>query len=229
MSNNNPVLKKNTLKQQKEKEIFTSEEKVIKQQPKHHDLRQDKRALRRARTGTAQPARNKIVMRAQGLNTNPARSQNNSTPARQTVQVCLWVKPIVKENLESLAKSEGITVSAAGAALLERALQTNIDMQYGAIFEPMIERAIGKHLRQRDTRLIALLVRIAFDSGQTRSIVTNILGLQPDITPDLLRDIILESDRRAKLNISRKTPQMTELMETLQKLFFEQNREEGSN
>jgi hypothetical protein len=102
-------------------------------------------------------------------------------------------------------------------------------MQYGAVFEPMIERAIGKHLRQRDTRLIALLVRIAFDSGQTRSIVTNILGLQPDITPDLLRDIILESDRRAKLNISRKTPQMTELMETLQKLFFEQNREEGSN
>jgi hypothetical protein len=69
-------------------------------------------------------------------------------------------------------------------------------------------------------------VRIAFDSGQTRSIVTNILGLQPDITPDLLRVIIDESDKRAKTNITRKTPQMEELITALSKWFFETNREE---
>jgi hypothetical protein len=233
MSNTTHFSKKNTFKQQNQQNIFLSKKKVTKEQKTHHDIRQDKRALERARTASQQPARNYIMMRAHGLGTNPARSQNANSPARHTVQVCLWVKPIVKQSLERLAGSEGLTVSSVGAALLERSLQTTIDMQYAAIFEPMIERAISKHLRQRDTRLISLLVRIAFDSGQTRSLVTNILGMQPEITPELLRDIIVESDRRAKLNIARKTPQMTELMENLEKLFVEQGRgdnsEEGSN
>src|SRR5512132_1890020 len=99
-------------------------------------------------------------------------------------------------------------------------------MQYSSFLEPMLERAINKHSRQRDTRMISLLVRIAFDSGQTRSIVTNILGLQPDISPELLRDILSESDKRAKANIGRKTPQMQTLLETLEKLCFEQEQKE---
>jgi hypothetical protein len=47
------------------------------------------------------------------------------------------------------------------------------------------------------------------------------LGLQPDITPELLREIITESDKRAKGNITRITPQITELIEALEKWFFQ--------
>jgi hypothetical protein len=91
----------------------------------------------------------------------------------------------------------------------------------------MFERILDRYLNSRDSRVISLLVRIAFDSGQTRSIVTNILGLQPDISPELLRDIIAESDKRAKANIMRKTPQVTELIESLEKWFFEQRKGES--
>ena len=83
-------------------------------------------------------------------------------------------------------------------AFLRRALRQDIDLQYTATLEPIIEAVLAKYLNNRDSRIISLLVRIAFDSGQTRSIVTNILGLQPDITPDLLRDIIAESDKKEK-------------------------------
>jgi hypothetical protein len=81
-----------------------------------------------------------------------------------------------------------------------------------AVLEPVIENILKRYLNNRDTRIISLLVRIAYDSGQTRSIVTNILGLQPDISPELLREIIAESNEHAKLNITRKTPQITELL-----------------
>jgi hypothetical protein len=183
----------------------------------HPFLRQDKRAKESARIASSHPAPLEKLMRAQRSNTKTARSQNHSVPKRRTAQLTLWVKPIVKEELERLSVHDGLTVSAAGAALLERALQTNMDVRYGALIKPVIERAISSHLRKRDTRLISLLVRIAFDSGQTRSIVTNILGIQPDITPDLLRDILSESDTRAKSNITRIGPQLTELIEALEK------------
>jgi hypothetical protein len=218
--------KKNTFQQQKPEQIFSSKNKPLVEQKKHHDIRQDKDRPPRDRTGTSQPAPHNIMMRSHGLSTNPARSQNKNVPKRQTIHLTLWVDPIIKEELERRAKSNGVSISSIGGHLLQQALQTTIDMQYGSIFEPMIERAISKHLRRRDTRLISLLVRIAFDSGQTRAIVTNILGTQPGISPDLLREIIEESDRRAKLNIASKTPQITELIDTLEKLFLEQSRQE---
>jgi hypothetical protein len=230
MSNTNQIQKKNTSGQQNQAHIFSIKNKPLIEQKTHHDVRQDKDRVKRDRTGTSQPAPNKIMMRSHGLSTNLVRSKNNNKPKRKTIHLTLWVDPIIKGELERRAKSNRVSISQIGGHLLQQALQTTIDMQYGSIFEPMIARAIGKQLRQRDTRLIALLVRIAFDSGQTRSIVTNILGTQPGISPDLLREIIEESDRRAKLNIARKTPQMTELMETL---VVEQNPDQsggkGSN
>lgn len=150
-------------------------------------------------------------MRSHVSNNTVTRAQNKPTPRRQTVPLTIWVKPIEKEDLQRIASAEKVSLSQAGRTLLRKAMQTRIDMQYSSFLEPMLERAISKHLRQRDTRMISLLVRIAFDSGQTRSIVTNILGLQPDISPELLIDILSESDKRAKANIGRKTPQMQTL------------------
>jgi hypothetical protein len=216
MADYKPVRNANTTVAQQSETIFKQETSYEKQKQEHHVLRQDKRALQRARMRLDQPAPPENVMRAHGTDNNIHRSQNYSTPTRQTAQVTLWVKPIVKAELARLAAQEGLTMSAAGAALLEKAVQTNIDMKYGPLLEPVIERILTKLMNARDSRIISLLVRIAFDSGQTRSIVTNILGLQPDISPELLRDIIAESDKRAKSNIMKKTPQITELTEALE-------------
>src|SRR5437016_4441326 len=101
---------------------------------------QDKPRPPRARTTSPQPAPLKKVMRPHETNSNPARSQKRSVPKRKTVHLTLWVKPVVKAELQRRAAREGVSVSATGAAFLEKALQADIDMHYGAMLEPIIER-----------------------------------------------------------------------------------------
>ena len=150
------------------------------------------------------------------MSTTHSRLQNRPTPKRKTVKLTVWVKPVVKAELERIAEQEGLSVSATGAAFLENALQAHVDMQYSSLLQPIIEQAIRKQMRSISTRLAWLLVRVAFDSGQTRSLVTNILGRQSGVTPDMLKTILDHSSKTAKGNITRKTPQLIELIEAVE-------------
>lgn len=131
---------------------------------------------------------------------------------RQTVKVTVWVKPVVKAELQRRAEREGLSLSATGAAFLERALQADIDMQYGSLLQPVIEKAIATHMRSYSTRIAVLLVRSIFASEQTRSLAANILGRQPGVSQPVLEDILNRSSQTAKRNITRITPQLTELL-----------------
>jgi hypothetical protein len=177
---------------------------------------QDKPRSPRARIASPQPAPLQKDMRPQQLSRNASRSQNRPTPKRKTVHLTLWVKPVVKTELQRRAEREGVSVSATGGAFLEQALQQHVDMHYGALLQPIIEQAIRKHMRGMSTRLAWLLVRVAFDSGQTRSLVTNILGRQSGVTPDVLKSILDGSSKTAKGNITRRTPQLTELLDAVE-------------
>jgi hypothetical protein len=180
---------------------------VIKQQ-QNLGVRQDKRANFSARIASGQPASLQKVMRAQQLKKDTPRSQNKPIPKRKTVQLTLWVKPIVIAELKRIAASEGLSVSATGAAILEKAMQTNLDMQYGALLQPVIREVIAKQMRSMSTRLAFLLVRVAFASEQTRSLVTNVLGRQQGVTPSVLNDILDSSSKAAKGKITQRTPQL---------------------
>ncbi len=136
--------------------------------------------------------------------------------SRQTVKVTVWVKPAVKAELQRRAEREGLSLSATGAAFLEKAMQTAIDMQYGTLLEPIIERTINKHLRSRDNRLAILLVRSLFSTEQTRSLVTNILGRQPGVSQPVLEHILNGSSSVAKRNITRLTPQLKAIIEEVE-------------
>src|SRR3989440_12812130 len=178
-----------------------------------------------ARTASPQPAPRKKTMRPQQMNSNLSRSQNRPTTKRKTVHLTLWVKPVVKAELERIAEQEGVSVSRAGGAFLEQALQSQVDMHYSALLHPIIEQAITKQMRSYSSRIAMLLVRVAFASEQTRGIVTNILGRQPGVTPDVLTTILDGSSKTAKGNITRKTPQLTELMDAVEQ--WMQAEEEG--
>ncbi|MGH8715437.1 MAG: hypothetical protein ACREUI_01675 [Burkholderiales bacterium] len=206
--------------------IYSKQTKSTKTAKDSRDVWQDKRAFHRARMGVVQPASLKKGMRAQRFDNAVVRIQNKSVPKRRTVQLTLWVNPIVKAELQRIAEQEGVSVSTAGAALLEKAVQTNLDMQYGALLQPIIEQAIHKHIRAMATRLSWLLVRIAFDSGQTRVLTTNLLGMQDAMTEENLKEILATADKRTKANLTRKTPQLTELMEAVEKWLLEGEAEE---
>lgn len=135
------------------------------------------------------------------------------------------MKPIVKAELQRVAKKEGISVSAAGGAFLEKALQQCVDMHYSPLLKPIIEQAITKHMRAINTRLAWLLVRVALDTGQTRSLVTNILGRQPGVTPEVLKTLLEMSEKTTKGNITRRTPQIVELIEAVEKWMVAEEEE----
>ena len=78
-------------------------------------------------------------------------------------------------------------------------------------------KSLGKHMRSYSNRIATLLVRALFATEQTRSLVTNILGRQPGVDQPILEKILNGSSNAAKRNITRMTPQLSELVEEINK------------
>jgi hypothetical protein len=211
------------------KNIFQNQPNGAKAETLDSAVRQDKARKKSARIGTRQPAPHQNSMRAHALNTGAARSKNKPNLKRKTVQLTLWVDPIVKGELQRLAEQEGLTVSKTGSAFLKQALQNNVDMHYSALLEPITRSEIQQQMRGISSRLAWLLVRVAFDTGQTRSLVTNILGRQQGMTEDMLKTILAMSQRTAKGNITRRSPEMKELFDAVEKWLAEDEKQEPSN
>jgi len=141
---------------------------------------------------------------------------------RKTVQVAAWVKAEVKHELQRIAGKDGLSLSRVCGTLLEEAIRQKLHIQHAVLLQPIIDQAIRKQMRSISTRLAWLLVRVAFDAGQTRGLVTNILGRQPGVTPAILKEILEGSSKTAQGNITRRTPQLVELIEAVEKWLKEE-------
>ena len=205
--------------------VFSNQANPTKNKDAHGDVGQDKRAKYTARTASRQPARSHIPMRAEQSTTKTQRSKNPSITTGRKVQLCLWVNPIVKAEIERRAEHEGLHPSPVGAAILEKAIQQNIDLEYSALLRPIIESAIKENLQLMSNRMALLLVRVAFSSEQTRSLVTNILSRQPDLihNPEVLNDILDRSAEAAKSKITQKNPELEKVIAEV-KGWFEQEK-----
>jgi len=186
--------------------------------------RQDNPAPQRERTASPQPESLKKDLRAHQIETKYTRSQKRSRPKRKTVQVILWVKPGVKAELQRIAEQEGLSVSATGAAYLESALQQNLHTQHAALIDPIIEKAIGKHMRAYSNRLAVLLVRDLVTTEMIYDIATNILGRQTGMDEKTLQHILSSAQDKARAKITRITPQMKTLIDAVKTLFETQEK-----
>src|SRR5438477_4183756 len=110
--------------------IFPTQSKPQSSGTTLRSVRQDKGASSRERRASVQPAPRKNVMRPHQMNSNHSRSQNRPTPKRKTIHLTLWVKPVVKAELQRIAEPEGVSISAAGGAFLEEALRQNLYTQH---------------------------------------------------------------------------------------------------
>lgn len=208
---------------QSSQNVFSRRSHTPTVEPPLHGGRQDKRALTFARRASPQPAPHKkhILALNRTLETKTPRSQKSPHHTRRSAKVTTWVKPVVSAELQRIAVQEGLSVSAAGAALLEEAIRQKLHVQHAVLLQPIIEQAIRREMQAFGNRLAFLLVRSCFTSEQTRSIVTNILGRQMGITPDMLKTILDNSSKTAKRNMTRRTPQLetiiTELEQALER------------
>src|SRR5947209_1866172 len=188
---------------------------------------QDNPAPPPARAANTQPAPTKNTMRPTQQKTKTTRTQQGKTKRRKTVHLTVWVRPVVKAELERIAEQEGISVSSAGAAFLEKAIQADIHTQHGALLETIIQKAIAKQMRSYSSRIAMLLVRSIFAGEQTRSLVTNILGRQDGITQPVLEHILNGSSNAAKRNITRVTPQLKTMLAEVEQWMREEVNASG--
>jgi hypothetical protein len=216
----------NTKRPHSQSDIFQNQAKRQKSTTRFGDGRQDKRADTTARMSTAQAARSTIPSRAEPLDTKIPRIQNPTVDRRRTVQLTLWIRPIEKAEIQRRARRENLSVSAVGAALLRKGLQTDLDLHYGALLEPVFANMLDRRMAARDNRLALLLVRNYLVGEQTRGLVTNLLGRHPDITAEVLNDILDHSFQEAKKKLVRRSPELEELIKEVKRwLIVEEKRE----
>src|SRR5688572_30082832 len=114
------------------KDIFKPHSKRQWETTPHAGVGQDNNALSRERIPMVQAVADRDIRRTLPLNGIPHQPTTPHSTRRKREYVMLWVDPIVKSELERRAKRNGLSLSATGSALLKRALQENIDTEYGA-------------------------------------------------------------------------------------------------
>jgi hypothetical protein len=179
---------------------------------------QDKRAKLPARKGIQQPARMPTPSARGRVNNPGARSQNHVSANSRLVQLPLWVKPIVKAEVQRMAEMNDLSPSAQGAALLEEMLRQKLHIQQAATLETALEKIINRAISRRDARLAHLLVRIAFASEQGRGLSSTILGRMPGVTTTTLDNILDRTAAAAKKKITHSSPQLEDILKELEEM-----------
>jgi hypothetical protein len=186
---------------------------------------QDNNAPERVRVAFPQAVPPVRPSRNRALDTNSDRPRKRSTK-RRTVIAAGWIKRPVSEEIDRIAKGEGLTRSKVIATLLEEAVHQKLHVQHALLLEPIIRQAIAREMGRDRARFAALLVRIAFDANTTRHLAGNILGRQPGVTPERLNRIRDWSTRKAKESITTRSPQIEELLAALDTWLSEAGEEE---
>jgi hypothetical protein len=180
---------------------------------------QDKGALLSARAFVNHSSRADESMRAhrseEALNTPTVRVQKRSTKRRKE-KITVWLERPIDAELKRLAESNQLSVSAAGAALLTKAVSLGLQEQQQALLEPIVQKAVRLEMRTLANRLAGLLVAIKLDTGNVRQLEVNVLARLPNgrqMEEQTLSDIRDRSAQRAKQELRARTPQLRSLIE----------------
>jgi hypothetical protein len=138
--------------------------------------------------------------------------QNMTVHKRVKEQLTIRIDPIEMDKLRRTAKDEGISLAQAGRGFLKTGLEAERGEEYRAMLEPVIASILTRHSAARDNRLALLLVRNYLVAEQNRGLTTYIASRQPDMTPDILNDILDHTFQEAKKKLIRRSPELEELI-----------------
>src|SRR5947209_17766783 len=114
----------------------------------HGDVVQDKSASHSERSRTSQPERFVIEERADVPDTKTKRTQKQHVHSdafvRMTIHVPYsWKDEIQRRAANASTKEQRVSMSEVGRPIFQKGLQSDIDLQYGAMLEPVIRRIIS--------------------------------------------------------------------------------------
>src|SRR4029453_12488192 len=108
---------------------------------------QDKAVLPDGPPASSQPGPDTIVARTSVLDSGSVRSQNDSDAKERLVKGAVWMRPGVKEALESLADQTGLSFSATAAKGLEVYVRAKIQDQQDTLFQPRMQAMMRREIR----------------------------------------------------------------------------------
>jgi hypothetical protein len=163
---------------------------------------QDKSGLIRDRAASGQPERTADELRS---NQNSSHTPQSNTPAPQRsntnsshaphdpiefdgplVPITIHIPKKWKAEIQRLAVQDGLSDSSTARAFLIRGMQANIDMQYGATLEPVIEKSIDRNIQSYSNRTANIGLQAYYAAEQAR-----ILGIH---TLRFLTDLVNSAD-----------------------------------
>jgi hypothetical protein len=141
-------------------------------------------------------------------------------------KLTLWVDPIDIDKLRRNAKKTEASISSIGGQALKKGLQEEVDLDYSITLKPLIEATIDRRMAARDNRLALLLVRNYLVAEQNRGLSTYLVGRHPDMTPDILNNILDHTFQEAKKKLIRRSPELEELIKEVKRWVIEGERKE---
>jgi hypothetical protein len=173
-------------------------------------VRQDKETPQRFHTASDQPSNVQGVAFQHETDQNPPalqRPKHHGSQKRQVVPVAGCVPPFIADQIERMRDQGGkqkLSRSAVVANLVIRGVQHNVDMQYGATLEPVIEKSIDRNIQSYSNRNANINLQAYYAAEQARILAIHTLRFLTDIveSPNELPLIIKIAQEEAWKNMT---------------------------
>src|SRR3954451_21874327 len=161
------------------------------------------------RTDTASPEPSYLPKMAQST------PKHHGSQKRQLHEVSGCVTDAVLQKLEIMRhagqKNEESRSSYVGR-FVTQGVERNGDLTYLSMIEPAIERVFDRRFTRFENRFIAIIARLAYQMGQVLYLLLNYLLLAFNNDEKILHQIEEKSRNSALRNITRRTPQIEEVI-----------------
>ena len=141
--------------------------------------------------------------------------KHHGSQKRRLHEVSGCIDDAVFQRLETMRhagrKNEESRSSYIGKFVTQGVLR-NGDFNYLSMIEPEIERIFDKKFNRFENRFIAVIARLAYQMGQVLYLLLNYLFLSFHNDEEALRKIEAKSENSARSNITRRTPQLAEVI-----------------
>jgi len=179
-------------------------------------LWQDKNGVPRVSAASGQPSTaGKTALNPTGQ-ADPSLKQKHSTK-RKTVFAGAWIDLDTDAYIEHRKKQDkNLTRSKVIATMLGERAQDDAFARSQAILVPIIQQAIRSELRAFATsftnRFLALIARITYEVSQILLLLVSFLRLYLGEDQTTLHRLETQSETQARVNITRRTPQVEEVI-----------------
>jgi hypothetical protein len=134
------------------------------------------------------------------------RPKHHGSNKRQLVEVAGCVPRQIAEQLERMrdqgGKGKRLSRSAVVATLIVKAVQANIDMQYGAMLKPIIETAVYNAIHSEAGCSADLALEAFYSAEEARLLTVYLIRLFLGSDIDILPQIIKDAQDQARENVS---------------------------